>query len=282
AMQPLVMSAYNPAGLSGRAMSMGPEATLNSADGVDTTRVAVLVPASISMHGGEVTEAIQSERTEPGAGYIKAVVSCEKDLGIPSGHSSVADFNSRKSNSGKQVVLRAGSMLFAPCANTVVDTPFGRIAIDAGSLVLVIVSSDALAVYDFHDGQRNAVVITAANRTLALCPGRHATVTTDNVREIQEINAAEAFGYRNMTIKQLGAGLNVFASEFSIPTAMRMVEPLRHLAVSRHPAAAQLTKRIMKTAAVLMQTGAGSGAYQPVPRRYVTAIGDTSEMSPSP
>src|SRR5262249_8652584 len=103
AMQPLVMSAYNPAGLSGRAMSMGREATLNSADGVDTTRVAVLVPASISMHGGEVTEAIQSERTEPGAGYIKAVVSCEKDLGIPSGHSSVADFNSRKSNSGKQV-----------------------------------------------------------------------------------------------------------------------------------------------------------------------------------
>ena len=42
--------------------------------------------------------------------------------------------------------------------------------------------------------------LLVANRTLALTPGRHATVTTSNVNEFAEVNPAESFGYRNVKV----------------------------------------------------------------------------------
>src|SRR5262249_2465148 len=253
-------------------LTRNPSGTSNNLDAANTSRREMLVPITMSMTSAPTAEDVDALQAGFEGGDIEAVVSCERDLGIPSGSSKGVDFESHQLNSSKQIVLRTGSMLFAPSVNTVVDTPFGRISIDTGSLVLVIVNSRALTIYDLHDSQRNAVVVSVANRTLALSPGRHATVTSGDVKAFEEVNPAEAFGYRNMTSKQLCAGLNLFASEFSITTAMRMVRPLRHLAASRHPHAAQLTSRIMKTAAILMQTGAGSGAYQPIPRARVTAF----------
>lgn len=51
-------------------------------------------------------------------------------------------------------------------------------------------------------------------------------------------------------------------SEFSIPSALDSVKPLKALVQSNHPEAKKVAARMMKTTAVVMQLGGGAGEYQ--------------------
>src|SRR5262249_31399908 len=131
--------------------------------------------------------------------------------------------------SGRLMTLKRGTVLFAPSVDTTITTPFGKIKIDARSLVLVMSFANGVAVYDLDDLHGGAVQITAARSTLSLTPGRHAVITSDSVKAFEEVNPAQLIGYRNITSHHLGAGIKAFAAEFSVPSAISAVQPLKQL-----------------------------------------------------
>src|SRR5262249_10833685 len=153
-------------------------------------------------------------QTASANGQIEAAISSDKDLGIDIASSS-ADMTVSANENGKQVVMRSGSAIFAPSVDTVVETPFGSVAIDAKSVALVVATDNALAVYNLDDAHHDAVTVTSAGRKLTLTPGRDVVVTNVAVRSFEMINPAEGILYRNVADAALNGGLKAFTGEFS-------------------------------------------------------------------
>ena len=168
---------------------------------------------------------------------------------------------SQLSSSLKVVTLRKGNVLFAPGANTLVRTPMGDVEISAKSLVLVMVLRDGLAVYDLDDLHKSAVVLKVSNSSIELAPGKHAFITRDSIKSFEQVNPALAVGYGSMAEYSLGSGLKAFLSEFSMPSAIASMRPLKLLLSSSNPEARRLAQHLLKTTAVTLQLK-GSSIYQ--------------------
>jgi len=232
--------------------------------------------------------------TELVTGEIPAVISSDEELGVVAGESTVADLETaapagpqatasttaggplagavaKNVGSGRLMTLKRGTVLFVPSVDTMITTPFGKIKIDAKSLVLVMSFANGVAVYDLDDLHAGAVRITAAGSTLSLSPGRHAVITPDSVKAFEQVNPAQLIGYRNITSHRLGAGIKAFTAEFSVPCAVSAVLPLKQLMNCTHPNARRVTGHMLKTAAVVMQMNSASGTYQQVFRPQTTA-----------
>lgn len=161
----------------------------------------------------------------------------------------------------ERVSIENGNVLFVPITDTVVETPQGKVSIAAKSVVLVSSSSAGLAVYDFEDQHKGSVSVESNGHSVVLSPGRHVMVTPHHTAEFAQINAIETVAHRNIgsTMKN---GFRSHVSEFSIPSALDSVKPLRVMVQSNHPEAKKVAARMMKTTAVVLQLGGGSGNYQ--------------------
>lgn len=161
----------------------------------------------------------------------------------------------------ERVSIANGNVLFVPITDTVVETPQGKVSIAAKSVVLVSSSSAGLAVYDFEDQHKGSVSVESNGHSVVLSPGRHVMVTPHHTAEFAQINAIETVAHRNIgsTMKN---GFRSHVSEFSIPSALDSVKPLRVMVQSNHPEAKKVAARMMKTTAVVLQLGGGSGNYQ--------------------
>ena len=151
------------------------------------------------------------------------------------------------------------------------QTPFGNVDIDAGSLALLVVSRHGVAVYSMDDEHRDAIKMHAGSHTITIAPGRNAFVTHREVKEFELVNPIEALGYRRLTAFEIDGGLRVFHSEFSIPSAITAIKALRVLVNSKNLEAKRLTMHMLKTAAARMQTQAGAEAYQQLPHPRMAA-----------
>lgn len=167
--------------------------------------------------------------------------------------------------------LSRGNTVFAPLQDTLLPSEFGQIEIGSGSVVLVASFPGGMAVYDLDDQRGSAVRIHAGNRTLVLSPGRQAVVTRKEVRSFDIINPIEEIGYRYMSDFEIGGGLRAFSSEFSVPSAINAVKPLRQILLSRQPDARKLGNHLLKTMAAITQINPNSERYQQMMRPRMNA-----------
>jgi hypothetical protein len=87
-------------------------------------------------------------------------------------------------------------------------------------------------------------------------------ITKHHTAEFAQINAVETIAHRNVQ-SVVKNGHRAHTSEFSVLTAMDTVKPLKALASSKHAHARQIADRMMKTTAIILQLGGGSGGqYQ--------------------
>ena len=68
-----------------------------------------------------------------------------------------------------------------------------------------------------------------------------------------------------MNERQIGNGLKVYTSEYSVAHAMRTVLPLKHLVASGNPKAKKVADHLLKTTAIMLQLQ-GGGGYQQLTR----------------
>jgi len=202
---------------------------------------------------------------------INASIWSDRDLGIDAQSDAKALIESRPLGNGNKVTVRTGSVVFAPQTDTIVETPFGDVSIDAGSMVLIMSDANAVGVYNIDDSHRGAVTINHDGSKLALTPGKHAVLTRQEVKNFEMINPAEAFGYRNVKDTTFGAGVKAFIGEFSVHSTISAVPQLRQLITSKQAEAHRLAEHVLKTIAIVLQMKGGDGEYQQVRHPHIAA-----------
>lgn len=170
----------------------------------------------------------------------------------------------------QKMTMNNGNTLFAPNVDTVVETPNGSVKIAARSVVLVSNSNQGLAVFDLEDQHKGSVSVESNGHIVTLSPGRHVLLTPNHGAEFAQINAIETVAHKNVA-SSLKNGMRAHVSEFSIPSAIDTVAPLKALVKSNHPEAKKIASRMMKTTAILVQIG-GAGEYQHYFKPRMTAM----------
>src|SRR5262249_2700500 len=153
------------------------------------------------------------------------------------------------------IVLRHGSILFAPDRKMAVETTAGPVTLGPGSVVLVAASDKGLAIYNLHDRHINDVVVTTGAKQIVLSPGHHVLLTNQGVRSLDAVNPLRCIGHRKVKMQDLKSGIRQFSSEFSIVSALQGLRPLVQMTRSTNPRDARAINKIAKTAAVLAQMG---------------------------
>lgn len=233
---------------------------------VQTTNINNTVNPSISkMLQGGVSANGTADSDLFGTSNVEAAFSSDKDFGFTANTSTIGDAH-------KVVDLDKGSVLFAPFVDTVVKTPFGDVEIAAKSVALVFSSAHGTAVYNLDDQHRDAVHVKAGEQRMHIAPGRHLTITTAGVKDFGQVNAVESIAYRNIKEQVLENGMKVFSAEYSIPSAIASIKPLKSLCNSQHPEARKLSNHLMKTVASMLQLNRNGERYQQVFRPRMAAF----------
>ncbi len=153
------------------------------------------------------------------------------------------------------------NILFAPTSDVSIETGYGALTVSAGSVVIMAKTRHGVAVYDLHDHGRNSVVVHTAGKRISLSPGRHLTIDSRVTHNFASVNALELVQHRGLEQTKLQNGWNVFASEFSLPSACYAVKPLSELMNSTDANGLKLAKKIIKTTAVLMMLNPDRGDF---------------------
>jgi hypothetical protein len=125
--------------------------------------------------------------------------------------------------------LDKGDVVFNPSKDIVVQTHEGEIHIAAGSNVFVMKNGHDVVIYNLHDGKRNTVSIISAKKKLTLEPGRMLVLSRQNTRDFEKITAGfHGIGYRNIKEVDLDSSIKAFYGDFSIPSALTLVVPLKN------------------------------------------------------
>jgi hypothetical protein len=194
-------------------------------------------------------------------GETQAAICSDLEIGV----------SSEKIQHSDRVVLKKGNVLFVPFKATTVETPYGIVHIDAKAVALISSTEAGLAVYDLEDQHKGSVSVESNGHNLVLSPGHHTMITKHQEAEFAQINAVETIAHRNVT-SMVKNGHRVHTSEFSILTALDSVKPLKALAMSKHAHARQVTDRMMKTTAIILQIGGAAGQYQHYFKPRMTAM----------
>ncbi|MDR3615253.1 MAG: hypothetical protein P4L53_16970 [Candidatus Obscuribacterales bacterium] len=148
--------------------------------------------------------------------------------------------------------LDKGNVVFNPSKDIVVQTHEGEIYIAAGSNVFVMENGHDVVIYNLHDGKRNAVSIISAKKKMTLEPGRMLVLSRQDTRDFEKITAGfHGIGYRNIKEVDLDSSIKAFYGDFSIPSALTLVVPLKKMFASSEPADRAAVDRILKTSVIL-------------------------------
>ncbi len=249
-----------------------PTGNLLSTDAISKFATVATSITNTTASTGLSNEAIVDTGTAHG---VAAYVWSDHDMQLPNSkmlspklQGSRGGIESGSARQTETASLKQGRILFAPDSATQLLTPYGNVEIDAGSMALVVVDSNALGVYDFHDGKKGSVRVNVDGKTLHLSPG-HCTVVSEKSGQFCDVNPVETIGYGKLNEIVSDAGKRVYTAEFSTVHAAAAVLPLQEIMRSSHPEARKLAAKFLKTSAVLMHLG--QQEFQLHPKAAMTA-----------
>ena len=164
----------------------------------------------------------------------------------------------------KETEVAEGNKLFIASEDISISTNFGKLKLAAGAVVLVSAGEAHLSVYNLHDA--GGVSLISNGKRVSLLPGKHATLSKSQATSLADVNQFEAIAHRNIQRNDCQDGTSMFVSEFSIPSAVSAIKPLKALFASNNKDAKQLTTKLTKTSAVLMHLNNGNYELQVKPR----------------
>jgi hypothetical protein len=161
--------------------------------------------------------------------------------------------------------LEKGNILLHPEKSLVVATHAGNIHISPGATIFVMESDKTVIVYDLLQARPKQVFIvnsTIVNKSkIVLDAGCMLVLTKQNVQDFEQLEMnARVIAYKNAKLLNWHDDkMSVFMANFSIASALAIIEPLKCLAASDHKfdklVLAQLAKGaiILEDSAVLIK-----------------------------
>lgn len=157
--------------------------------------------------------------------------------------------------------LPSGNRLLFVNQDTVVQTPLGKVMINAGSGVLVLQTSDGLAVLNLHDNSRNAVTIDIGGSTIQVPMGRQVVISSNGNARFDDVNPSP-IGYREISENNVGSK-KVFVSEFSPLSALLYVG---QWAKSSDKEKQVIVRRLLKSLAAVQMLGLNRKPFKSSPK----------------
>lgn len=158
--------------------------------------------------------------------------------------------------------LSKGNVLFKPVQDIVVGTQEGDVHIPAGSAVFIIETGHDVAIYDLHDSRSGSIKIVSGKRLITLAPGRQVVLTKRLDEDFEKINPGNRIGYRKPKSVLVGEGIKAYVTDFSIPSAVAVVQPLRTMLKSETARDRKLVDKVLTNAVILSQMTASMGPYR--------------------
>lgn len=158
-------------------------------------------------------------------------------------------------------LLQRGNLFVTAEQDVVIQTPFGEIHAKAGSVLFVMLTDSAVSVHNLHDNNSGDVFFSSGGKRLPIPVGVQ-LLATESDGAFESLNPAHGIGIRSVGKTEFPNGVKAFAGEFSMISAMRIIEPLRKLRDSDSQSDRDVANRIMRNAAIMMVLTSKNGAYK--------------------
>ncbi|MBA4079254.1 MAG: hypothetical protein C0508_29770, partial [Cyanobacteria bacterium PR.023] len=165
--------------------------------------------------------------------------------------------------SGNSFGLEQGNMVFAPTQDIVVHAGETSIIVPSGAVVFVMKTAGDVAVFDLHQSKESAVHIVADKKLITLDPGRLVVLTKQSARDFERtVGPYRWIGYRNPREEDINSELKAFGMDFSIPSALTNVIPLKNMLSSNNQLDRVTIEKILKNSALLGELTNGAGPFR--------------------
>jgi hypothetical protein len=159
-------------------------------------------------------------------------------------------------NSGENYIdLQGGNILLNPEKDLIVATQSGKIHVGAGAVVFIIDSIENTVIYDLLQTKPKQVIVTVNKHSLLMEPGRMFVLTRQHFSDFEQLPIdCHRVNYRNAQVLKLNNSsepVKVVAADFSITSAMLVIEPLKRITVSGNREDKLTMDKMLKGAVVL-------------------------------
>lgn len=164
---------------------------------------------------------------------------------------------------GSKFGLVEGNLVFAPEHDITVHFNEGKLFIPADSVVFVMKTKDSVGIYDLHQRGQGGVSVVASKKLIQLDPGRLLVLTSQPGRDFDRVGGQfRMVGYRNARQQDLSDDLRAFAMDFSLPSALTNVLPLKQMLDSSNRLDQIAIQRVLKDGALLGELTGAAGPYK--------------------
>ena len=165
--------------------------------------------------------------------------------------------------SGNSFGLEQGNMVFAPAQDIVVHAGESTIIVPSGAVVFVMKTPNDVAVFDLHQDKESAVHIVADKKLITLDPGRLVVLSKQSARDFERtVGPYRWIGYRNPREEDINSELRAFGMDFSIPSALTNVIPLKNMLASNNRLDRVTIEKVLKNSALLGELTNGAGPFR--------------------
>jgi hypothetical protein len=194
-----------------------------------------------------------------------------KDEGSPSGHESIpvalaftADSKALLAQavqaspgySADRVRLESGNVLFIARKKIILLTDFGEILINRGNIVLVMTGQNSICAYNLHDNVANSPSAVCAGNSIRFGVGREILLKRETSKRFDR-----KIAHRHPEVLVRTNETEIQGAEFSLPSAIFTVLPVRAMRRSDEPDARRAMDQILKNAAILSLVCTRFGPY---------------------
>ncbi|MBX9877390.1 MAG: hypothetical protein K2Y22_02945 [Candidatus Obscuribacterales bacterium] len=159
-------------------------------------------------------------------------------------------------------VLQKGNFFFQPQNDINVQVQEGEVQVPNGASVLVMETGHDVAVFDINDGPHARVRVKSGNKVITLSPGRQVVLTRQLDADFDRVNPSKLIGYKNARAHMVASDIRAYSADFSLPSVMMSVQPVKRMLSSDNPDDRRLVQRMIKQAVILTMLPSKSGPFK--------------------
>lgn len=156
-------------------------------------------------------------------------------------------------------ILQSGNALVtAEQSDLAIVTAHGIVHIARGAAAFLMQTDSATIVYNLHDESSDSVFIASEGVRIPVDLGKQVIVSNKDA-SFDSLNEGSLIAVRKVTKSKAQNGTTVYVAEFSIPSAILAIDPLRNL--YKNPSQQAWADRITRNAAIFMTVASRGGVY---------------------
>lgn len=166
----------------------------------------------------------------------------------------MAEGNDVEQSQSRFISINKGRIIFAPDKTIVVKVKEGQVIIPGGAVVMIDENSADSAIFDLHQTGKNGVKVVSEGKMIDLHPGRMLFLSKGSKSNFEEIDHdCKLIGYQNPVHKKLSDDVTAFSMRFSIPSAIKKVQPFRKMMDSKDKNDRAVINKLLLNAVLLRE-----------------------------